>query len=275
MSAGRADSFGSIGEAAFAFLLRTTDLLASASNSWIIVGGWGPVLRGVQTDKLRHPGTVDVDVLFGGNRAEMAKSVEVLLKAGYVSSAKHAFQLLDKVFVGDREFIFNVDFLHPEESRANPEMFVDIVDLGVVDELDPTGKRFAKSIIFPSARLIFNNNFWSQFEVPSRGHAGKITLPLIDEVGLILSKSESVKNKKRTRDSFDIFFTLAQPNGKDTARRFRESMEMDDSVAEQARALRWYLENRSDDFDLNVAKYCENHLGPDSPARFVRTELFD
>jgi hypothetical protein len=51
-------------------------------------------------------------------------------------SAEHEFQLLKALQVGSREFVFNIDLMHPAEASTRPEMFQDIMDLGIGDNYD-------------------------------------------------------------------------------------------------------------------------------------------
>jgi len=117
-------SYPNVLEANRGLLLDVCKNLNELQSNYVIVGGWVPYLRTVH-ETLRHPGTKDVDVLLNDDKQLLQLAVKSLLGAGYVLSAKHPFQLLRTLKVkegdGDREFVFNVDLMHPAEGAANPD----------------------------------------------------------------------------------------------------------------------------------------------------------
>src|SRR5664279_239389 len=111
-----------------ALLLTTCEAIVTTSTDFVVVGGWVPFLRG-GGEGLVHPGTRDVDVLFNSkNTINVGKAAEALLRRGFTPSAKHEFQLLHPIRVGTRDFIFNVDLMHPAQQQAQPDLFCDIFD---------------------------------------------------------------------------------------------------------------------------------------------------
>jgi hypothetical protein len=223
-------SFETLESAAFALLMTTCDVLNRSNVRYVIAGGWVPILLGGPAG-LAHPGTRDVDVLLGGDisvlynrdpdraRVVVQYALETLLDEGFRVSAKHEFQLLKEVKVGDHVFVFNVDLMHPIESQLNPSMYADIFDLGVADAYDVTGKRWIKSIAFRSSALVFQRNliiYKTVDGVDLNQNQISLSIPLLSPGAFVLSKSQSLRIPKRTRDAFDLFYILSGPQGNAT-----------------------------------------------------------
>lgn len=100
-------------------------LSLAGEDEYIVIGGWCPYLR--NTSGIKHPGTLDVDVLFkdGYQEGALARSINALRQKGFIASAKHGFQLLLEKQVGAERLIYNVDLLHPRMSDTDKDMFVD------------------------------------------------------------------------------------------------------------------------------------------------------
>lgn len=238
-------------------LVETCQALLANKVEYVIAGGWVPYLR-VMHSAVKHPGTNDVDVLFNDKLEPLKLAVKALLDAGYVPSAKHPFQLLKRLNVDEEPFVFNVDLMHPVEQARDENMFQDIIDLGVKDDYDSEQTHIIKSISFPSSRIIFDENLWSNFEVEAtlpNGQIGQISIPLMDECGLILSKCAIVGHPKRSRDAFDIYYILASTNGPETAEKLRHLAIKYIQVNEQLDLLNVYLENNSGKFDSRVNRH--------------------
>lgn len=261
--------------AAEALLHKTCDVLVSKKVRFVIVGGWSPYLRGGKSG-LQHPGTRDVDVLFDDeDRDVIEDAIKTMLSDGFHASAKHEFQLLRPLQVGDRKFVFNVDFMHPSEQRLHPELMADIFDLGVPDSSDPSGRRWIKSIVFQSARIVFDQGLYSYVDregVDTDGSKKTTTIPLLNEAGLVLSKLNSVKQAKRPRDSFDIFYVLGGPKGHAAARQVRQLANDFDEIGEQVESLVRWLDANSSIFDRNVSRYTGNY-GVRDFSSFVKAML--
>jgi hypothetical protein len=203
-------TFKTISEAVNALLIETVTILSSIKTEYIIIGGWSPYLLGDKS--LNHPGTKDIDILFsdGYQEGEIRSVIKLFLDKGFCVSAKHDFQLLKAVRVENYDLIFNVDLLHPSETINNPELLVDHFDLGIRNT-DVPGNKFVRSIVLPSSELFFLDGFTSEYEFTGISLDGKpstINFPLLNLSGLVLSKCESVSQKKRPRDAFDIFTAM-------------------------------------------------------------------
>jgi len=266
--------FETLEAAADALLLTTCNSLRNNEVEFIIVGGWSPFLR-KGAKNLHHPGTRDVDVLFKDeDLTGMRRAMKNMLSAGFKASAKHEFQMLISISVDTREFIFNVDFMHPSEQCKNPELLSDIFDLGVPDSSDPTGRRWIKSIVFQPAKLVFQHELFSTFEhcgLDVYGESLSEKIPLLSEAGLVLSKLNSVKLVKRPRDAFDIYYVLAGPNGSAAADTIKMLANEIDEVQEQVRAFLCWLDGKAHVFDNNVYRYAQTT--DKQPSVFVNSLL--
>lgn len=261
-------------------LVEACSLLNAAEVDYVVVGGWVPFIRSTG-HTLQHPGTRDVDLLINGDAERVKEAVLLFWNAGYSPSAKHPFQLLKQMTVEEesgsvRQFTFNVDLMHPmEECAAGDDLFQDIIDLGVrIADNFPETQRL-KSIIFLSPEIIFDSELWSNVTVNGTLPDGTVVsqaIPLMNEVGLILSKSESFKNSKRGRDSFDIFYTLNDPVGEVVARELIDISRKNASVRDQIESLCNFLRERPDLFNKRVAEYAKDALPPNC-AQFVLGRL--
>ncbi|MBZ5659881.1 MAG: hypothetical protein LAO08_05680 [Acidobacteriia bacterium] len=234
------------------------------------------MLRGRSDAGLRHPGTRDVDVLFNDDRETIRNAVQLFLASGFVLSAKHEFQLLKALSVGSRKFVFNIDLMHPAEAFTQPEMFQDIMDLGIRSDYDEM-KPKVKSICFRSSAIIFQQNLWSRVKVAATNFSGKHSecyVPLMDESALILSKADSVKQDKRARDAFDIYFLLSGPEGQKIAKKLKSLSASFPQVSMQLEHLHKFLKEHSNQFDKNVANYFTHKSVAVEPSRYVRELLF-
>jgi hypothetical protein len=254
--------FSSIDEAARGLLLTTCNILNDEGIRYVIAGGWVPFLRGGAVG-LKHPGTRDVDVLFHDELSNVSLAINALMRHGFVPSGKHEFQLLLPIKVGQRNFIFNVDLMHPREQQEKPGMFADIFELGVDDAYDPTGKRWLKSIIFSGAAVVFNKVLWSNVSIQGTDAGGSVTevkVPLLDEVALILSKASSVKNEKRTRDAFDIYYVLYGAHKDRIVAILHKLAAEYSAVKEQLDQLIEWTSQMRETFNANVNQYAHGSV---------------
>jgi hypothetical protein len=270
-------SYPNVLEASRAMLLDVCERLSELRSKYVIVGGWVPFLR-TKHESLRHPGTKDVDVLLNDDAVSAKAAVEALMKADYLPSAKHPFQLLHVLKIEDQEMVFNADLMHPAESSTAPEMFADILELHIRENYDPKKVKM-KSIAFPSSLIVFEQTLWSDFLFKATRPSGvvsEIAVPLLDEVGLVLSKCDSVRHEKRRRDAFDIYFVLTGSNGDDVGLRLRRLGRTFPQVQQQLDLLRAYLGNAKNSFDRNVSLFAPN-LGNVSPppSNYVWRKLFN
>lgn len=276
-----AHAYESVLEASRGLLLDVCSRLTSLDTNYVIVGGWVPVLRTVH-ERFRHDGTKDVDVLLNDNPALLESAVRALLEAGYLPSAKHPFQLLRTLQVKEvdssevQELVFNVDLMHPTEAAVKEEMFVDIMELNIYENYDPS-KAMMKSIAFPSSTIVFEEHLLSRFRLAASkpfGGLKSIDIPLLDEVGFILSKCDSVRSSKRHRDAFDIYFVLSGDKGVQTASTLRAMGRKFPQVQAQLDILKKYLSESADTFDSNVFRYTKVLDLKPRASQFVAQALF-
>lgn len=188
-------------------------ILSKIGVEYAVVGGWSPLI--LNSGEIKHPGTHDVDLLFsdGKKESELKEIFNLFLSNGYKSSAKHNFQLLKVISVGGGDFVYNVDFLHSSDNQGKGDMFVDHLKLPVPlnEYLDETYMQM--SIKAPNSEILFKESLFEmideEFLLPN-GNIEKVRFPLINEAGLIITKTDSVKQVKRKRDSFDIYLAIKQ-----------------------------------------------------------------
>lgn len=199
-------------------------ILEQVEEPYVVIGGWSPVLLALGV--VKHPGTRDVDVLFNGGDAplQLKHVFQRFLDRGYLPSAKHPFQLIRVLNVKGRAMAFNVDLLHPRHGDADgppDELFVDQLDLGLPVSEFLKDTYFLKSIVTPDIGFIFEDRRWVRAPFESTlpdGSDGSGEVPVIDELGLIISKAKSVTNTKRERDAFDIAIAVSQARDVDALR---------------------------------------------------------
>jgi hypothetical protein len=267
--------FVSIDAAARGLLVTTCEALNAREITYVVAGGWVPLLRGGASG-LCHPGTRDVDVLFR-DKDGVREATGALLNEGLVYSGKYEFQMMLPVAVSDQEFIFNVDLMYQDEQQ--PELYADIFQLGVLDAYDPTGKRWVKSIAFPSAGIVFEQALWSNIRENGPDVSGsrrETLIPLLDEAALILSKMSSVRNDKRTRDAFDIYYVLFGPQQTSICDTLRELRGLYPDLNFQINNFAGWVLANSARFDRNVARHAQKpieHAGRDTARLLQETRL--
>ena len=113
-----------IQDGAYTLLADTIKILNEEKMNYIIVGGWSPFL--LNDNPIKHPGTKDVDILFSHayEKGNLEEIITKLLKSNFILSAKHDFQLFRKITVKGKEFVYNIDLLHPYETRWKSEKYV-------------------------------------------------------------------------------------------------------------------------------------------------------
>jgi hypothetical protein len=248
--------------AAKGLLAEVIRIVDSTNLEYAIVGGWSPYLRNDSTHSgLIHPGTKDVDVLFleGCKKSSLEGAVKAFLDRDYMVSAKHDFQLFRSLCVGGHELVFNIDFLHPLEGKANSEIFVDHFDLGIPESklYQEIKQKKSKSIALEYSKYIFDG-FVKPFNVTTvmpDGLERTVQVPLIDEAGLILSKAKSIASPKRHRDAFDIYLAMRQPSRDNTITKLTTACKRTNDLKTAVGFLQEYLETQSESFDRNVLRY--------------------
>lgn len=202
----------SLQDGAHTLLADTVKILNENNMNYIIVGGWSPYL--LNDTVIKHPGTKDIDILFSHayQKGNLKDIIISLLKNNFILSAKHDFQLFRKIKVKDNEFVYNIDLLHPYETRWQSETYVDHLELDIPADRYQSKNFKMKSIALPNASCLFDGLYTNkEIDFPlSDGTKPKQTFRLMDEVGCLITKSKSVSIKKRERDSLDIFLAINQ-----------------------------------------------------------------
>ncbi len=207
------NEYSDIQTGALGMLYETTSLLNRLGVKYIIVGGWSPYL--LNSKPIPHPGTKDVDVLFDGayEKGRLGDIILKFLKNNYVLSAKHDFQLFKKIKVAGQDFIYNVDLLHPLETIKPKDIYVEHIDLNIPADKYQSRTFKMKSIALPSSQSLFDSNVISKYKLEITTVTGQSIseeIPLMGELGTLITKSQSVSVPKRYRDSFDIYLTIKQ-----------------------------------------------------------------
>lgn len=263
-------SFANLNEAVKGMLVEAVESLKNTGLTYAVIGGWAPFLRNTRED-IRHPGTRDVDLLFCGADVEgvLQQGVQSLLNSGFIVSGKHDFQVMKAMRVHGREMIFHVDLLHPGQSGVDSGLFCEHFDLGI--PIDESGQetKLVKSIVLPSSKFIFEQALYDRFEVEHPLTRQQVGIDLINQAGVIFSKCESVQQKKRERDAFDIFLATAQPDWNKTIEVLIRAIQSVGSLADPLSSLSSYLIDKSNLFDANVSKFT-TITGTQSAAATVR-----
>lgn len=192
----------SIEDGSKALLKDAATVLSNFSDiSYIVIGGWCPALR--NTTKFQHPGTLDVDLLFKDSyhSGSIDGILRSFLDAGFCPSAKHPFQLMKSQSIKGKDFIFNIDLLHPNmmEDKEAIGMFVDHLELDVPLNNAETETKKMKSIVLPNSEVLFREKLFSREKIES------VEFNLISFDGMFITKMDSCQKQKRERDSFDIY----------------------------------------------------------------------
>jgi hypothetical protein len=188
-------------------------LLAHRSTfPFAVIGGWSPFL--LNSGPILHPGTRDVDLLFsrGKEIGALGDVLKAFISAGYAPSAKHPFQVIRILNIENQRVAFNVDFLHPDERGKSAEMFVDHQELDLWLDDRQRGKLLIKSVVTPVSQFIFDGHIEilrREVKLPD-GSTREVGIPVMDELGTLVTKADSVKSPKRQRDALDIFIAIAQ-----------------------------------------------------------------
>lgn len=230
---------------------------------YIIIGGWCPFLRNAQD--ISHPGTLDVDILFreGYQSAALKDIIEAFMKVEFIPSAKHPFQLLKKQQIQDKDFIFNIDLLHPNmtEDSETKGMFIDHLDLDVPFRGEETAKMM--SIVLPNSALLFANSLFDKYKLDD------LEFNLVDFTGMFLTKMESCQKQKRERDSFDIY--LAFLNSGVDIKKIKSIAKKNIHVKKALKGFKKFLRDKSDVFDSNINNFYKEYSK--SPAKEILKKI--
>ena len=233
--------------------------------NYIVIGGWCPALR--NTTKFRHPGTLDVDLLFkdsyhSGSINGVLKS---FLDTGFCPSAKHPFQLMKSQRIMGKDFVFNIDLLHPNmmEDKESIGMFVDHLELDVPLNNTETETKKMKSIVLPNSEVLFREMLYSIEKIDS------IEFNLISFDGMFITKMDSCQKQKRERDSFDIYLGFLG-DCIDVAR-LKKLAENDERIFASLNKFTTFLKNNRATFNNNVKIFSQETDG--SPATLILERL--
>ncbi len=131
-----------------------------------------------------------------------------------------------------------------------------------------------KSIALPSSKFLFKG-FYNTIEFEhsmANGQVKKVSIPLIDESGLIFSKCKSAQVPKRPRDSYDIFLALKQPNVDSTIDRLKSASKSFPAVKESVSSLLSFVEDEKSNFSYNIYKYT-NDRDPEEHREYCASKL--
>lgn len=227
-------------------LLDAVGMLADEGmDDYVIIGGWCPYLR--NSSGLKHPGTLDVDILFRDayQHGAIGSIIEALKKKGFIPSAKHPFQMLIEKPVGGESLIYNIDLLHPLMTEDVPSMFVDHLELDVpIDDTERRLKRMC-SIVQPNSAILFDHKLFSSFQLDG------VVFNLVDFTGMFVTKMDSCQKPKRERDCLDLYVAL-KSNGIDFKK--LQSIE-NERISNSLNRLINYLGEDAALFDKNVRMF--------------------
>jgi hypothetical protein len=247
-------------ESAIRVLCRQRDL------EYIVIGGWCPVLR--NTSRYKHPGTLDVDILFrqAHRPGELDNVILEFIRSGYIPSAKHPFQLLKRQEINGKDLIYNVDLLHPAmtETMDYAGMFVDHLELDIPLDREEKKLKTMVSVVLPNSDVLFKHAMYDNHCIAN------LSFNLVDFTGMFLTKVDSCQKPKRERDSFDIFIAFSN-DGVDVDK-IRILGKEDKRIERSLSKFRRFLQKEGDEFDDRVSHFCDDIQG--SPANKIQRTLF-
>jgi hypothetical protein len=203
--------------AAFALLQEVTAALLECDVDFVVVGGWVPFL--FHSKRFGHPGTYDVDVLLNAKSLDdgtFELAARKLVDMGYLRAVKNKFQAHRIIRVLGEDLVFHVDFLN---------------ERNLEDELNLVGGGgILQSIYTPAMKAVFKYaGYRAHPSLPG------VRFPLVET--FIVTKAIATTVKKRFRDAFDIFVTVADQNPSDL--KLRWSQLMADGLFRDANEVLW------------------------------------
>jgi hypothetical protein len=203
--------------AAFDLLQEVTGTLLECGVDFGVVGGWVPYL--FHARRFGHPGTYDVDVLLNAASLDdgtFDDAAQKLLSKGYLRAIKNKFQAHRIIRVSGENLLFHADFLN----ERNPE-----------DELNLVGGNgMLQSIYTPAMKAVFEyEEYRTHPKIPGARFPSAETF--------IVTKALATKVKKRLRDAFDIFVTVADQEP--SSLKVRWSQLMRDGLFRDANETLW------------------------------------
>ena len=233
-----------INDGARRILDESVSLLNEHLSEVVIVGGWGIFLR----NQDRHPGTKDVDILFPPRypKEVAADVIARFLDNGYMVSAKHGFQILKPLRVGHRNYLFNVDFLHPAIERLDVMEFEDVINLDVT--LDGTIVKTVQTAGILRGDLVFAENLSEVVSITDRD------VRFLSDTGVVTTKLKSACNPKRRRDIYDVVLAW-KASYEEVTLRLREMSDEYEIVSTWLREFAVFSGKNPDFFPEAVAEF--------------------
>jgi hypothetical protein len=204
-------------DAALALLQEVTATLREHNVDFAVVGGWVPFL--FHANRFGHPGTFDVDILLNAKSLDdgsFDSAGETLLGMGYLRAVKNKFQAHRIIRVAGEDLIFHADFLNERNLEA---------ELNLVG-----GNGMLKSIYTPAMKAVFQYGEY-------RYHPKVRDVRFPSPVTFIVTKAMATTVRKRLRDAFDIFVTVADQES--TPLKLRWSQLMADGLFQDANKSLW------------------------------------
>lgn len=211
---------------------------------------------------------MDVDLLFRETyrSGSIDNVIRHFLDFGFVPSAKHPFQLMRVQKIKGKDFIFNIDLLHPEMLKeASIGMFVDHLDLDVPLTSEETESKKMKSVVLPNSEVLFLRGMFSTEEIDGT------SFNLVTYNGMFATKMDSCQKQKRERDAFDIYLGFLG-NAIDVAE-IRSIAAADHRIAVSLGNFTNYLKTKGSEFDKNVEHFAR--VTSSSPSQTILRQLSD
>jgi hypothetical protein len=211
-------------DAAFALLEDVTAILNRCGVDFVVVGGWVPYL--FHSDRFGHPGTYDIDILLNEPSLDdrtFESAGEMLLAEGYLRAVKNRFQAHKIIRVNGEDLVFHADFLN--ERHPGDELNL----------ISTTGK--LQSIYTPPMKAVFRYaNYRNHPKIPG------VRFPSVET--FIATKAEAATVKKRPRDAFDVFVSVADQEPSALKERWQKLMR--DGLFRDANDNLWKAVNEGD-----------------------------
>lgn len=234
-------------------------------SDYIVIGGWCPYLR-CNPKYHRHPGTIDVDILFldATKPGYLERYIRHMkYKKQFFTSAKHLFQLLTIKEIRGERFCFNIDLLHTSPLDREQNLFVDHLDLDVFMSEEERSRIKMKSIVQRESGVLFHEHLFNEFQ------SDDICFNLVDFTGMFITKAISCQKVKRDRDSYDIYLGFIQDEI--DVKKVKEIAAKEKPVEDAFNSFCRYLSDKGDDFDRKVKLYDSSIDG--SPATNILQKL--
>jgi hypothetical protein len=239
-------------DAAKHLLLDASELLNRHGVNFVVVGGWAAYL--FHSSRYGHPGTFDVDVLLDSISLEdgtFERASEDFLQNAYLRAPKNTFQAHRILNVSGEDLVYHVDFLNERHPA------------GELNFVGGSGK--LRSIYTPAMQAVFSyGNFRTLNDCPG------IRFPSPET--FVVTKAAAARVKKRPRDAFDIFVTVADQSETEFSSRWATLVAKDGIFQAANEELRLAIDE-GDAISKILAVFEENKtsLGPVPSEAKIRT----